>query len=610
VYKSPSDDEQHADGMRDKEGRSSRVRRRQSASPRQEPGKPRKEFYADEHPEVPKIRRASRNTGRTEMPPHSDLEDDELGNQTTSSFKRARRETLPFTGLEDEQAPRGATSPYTRHVRQQGHREMLPFTGLEDDSAYETEEQEKPSRQARTTRKIPAETRGYPRNIPQRGQPRRGKQTAISRFSLSGYVRTPFFEIKKLWLLIVALVLVALIGVPLLINTLHNATTSSQINSNQEPSFPKVQTVPDNPHELVITPPNNTHPAPPVLATSAYLLDANNAATYYAQNPFLHLPMLSTTKLMTAALAVQEGNLDQTITITPAMQQDINQLSGDSALFNVKKGESYTLRDLLYGLLYVSGNDAALVIADALAGNVQSFVTQMNQKAQDLGLHDTHFVNPHGLLNPGQYSCARDLAVLGLYSLSIPILQQIDSGRAYHIEAGGNHGARVVLNENQFLWWYPGVMAGKTGYDGQGDFIQVMLVTRNHRKMIGVVMHTNNWWTDMRDLMNYGSNDYTWVSPHDVDASGQPIPYDNLWNYFADDTQGNTVPTANGGQYYIYTGYSISGPIMDYFNQQGGLQKFGYPTKMPAPAGGSVLSQQFQHGTIQCDFTSKQCRTN
>ena len=79
------------------------------------------------------------------------------------------------------------------------------------------------------------------------------------------------------------------------------------------------------------------------------------------------------------------------------MSSDINQLSADSALFGIKKGETYTLRDLLYGLLFVSGNDAAIAIADGLGGNLQNFVTHMNQKARQLGMYDTHFVNPHGL---------------------------------------------------------------------------------------------------------------------------------------------------------------------------------------------------------------------
>src|SRR5260370_3939468 len=319
--------------------------------------------------------------------------------------------------------------------------------------------------------------------------------------------------------------------------------------------------------------------------------------------------MRSTTNLMTASLDVEKGNRDQQVTISPEMQQEINQLSADSALFGVKQGETYTLRDLLYGLLYFSGNDAALVIANAVGGNVSNFVAEMNQKAQELGMLDTHFVNPHGLLNDGQYSCAHDLAILGQYSLSIPTLQQISNGRTYHIAAGGNHNARVLLNENQFLWWYPGATGGKTGFDGVSDFVQVMSVTRNNHHLIGVVMHTDNWWTDMRDLMNYGSTNYTWSSPRDVDASGQPVPYDNLWNYFASDTPQYVIPMGNLGRYYVYTGYIISGPILSYFDQMGGLQKFGYPIKMPVPSGGAVMTQQFQHGSIQFDLSSNQCHT-
>src|SRR5207249_4203607 len=161
-----------------------------------------------------------------------------------------------------------------------------------------------------------------------------------------------------------------------------------------------------------------------------------------AYNPFMHLPMLSTTKLMTASLAVEHGNLDQQITISNAMSNDMNHLSADSALFGIKKGETYTLRDMLYGLLFVSGNDAAIAIADTLGGNLPNFVAQMNQKAYQLGMYDTHFVNPHGLLATGQYSSAHDLALLGRYSMSLPVLHKISGQKAYHIPAGGKHPER------------------------------------------------------------------------------------------------------------------------------------------------------------------------
>jgi hypothetical protein len=88
-----------------------------------------------------------------------------------------------------------------------------------------------------------------------------------------------------------------------------------------------------------------------------------------------------------------------------------------------------------------------------------------------------------------------------------------------------------------------------------------------------------------------------------------PIPYDSDWNYFAKDKKERTIPTANAGRYYIYTGYSISGPIMSYFDHGKGLQKFGYPISLPKVVSDSVISQQFEHNTILCNTTTNQCTT-
>jgi D-alanyl-D-alanine carboxypeptidase len=361
-----------------------------------------------------------------------------------------------------------------------------------------------------------------------------------------------------------------------------------------------------DPHEIVITPEDTNHPAPPVYAQSAYLLDADTGATLYAYNPFMHLPGMSTTKLMTAILAVEHGNLDQQVTINSSIEHDISQLSADSSLFGMKQGQTYTLRQLLYGLLLVSGNDAAVAIADTVSGNQANFVAMMNVKAQQLGLLDTHYMNPHGLLDPNQYTCAHDLAILGKYALSNPIIHQISGTETYTIPQGNNHPQRILDNDNQFLWWYPGVDGGKPGYDGASDFVQVISATRNNHHLISVVMHTNDWWTDERDLLNWGFDNFTWVSPYNVDLQ-HPIPYDNLWNFFSGDKKENTIPTANNGRYYIYTGYSIAGLIMAYFDAHGGLNQFGYPESMVTVTSNTTILQHFQQGSIQCSITSNAC---
>jgi D-alanyl-D-alanine carboxypeptidase len=365
-------------------------------------------------------------------------------------------------------------------------------------------------------------------------------------------------------------------------------------------------THPGDPYEIVITPEDIDHPAPPVYAQSAYLLDADTGATLYAYNPFMHLPGMSTTKLMTAILAVEHGNLNQQVTINSSIEHDIQQLSADSSLFGMKQGQTYTLRQLLYGLLLVSGNDAAVAIADAVSGNQANFVAMMNTKARQLGLLDTHYMNPHGLLDPNQYTSARDLAILGKYALNNPIIHQISGMQSYTIPQGNNHPQRTLYNDNQFLWWYPGVDGGKPGYDGASNFVQVISATRNNHHLISVVMHTNNWWTDERNLLNWGFDDFTWISPYDVDLQ-HPIPYDNLWNFFTGDKKENTIATANNGRYYIYSGYSISGIIMAYFDVHGGLKQFGYPESMIAVTSNTTISQHFQQGTIQCNITSNAC---
>ena len=413
------------------------------------------------------------------------------------------------------------------------------------------------------------------------------------------------------YLIIGILALVVLILAPIMFSATIFHTHSSSTDISLKGSIPlkntpvSVNQASANPHEIVIIPSDTDHPPPPVFAQSAYLLDADTGVTLYAYNPFKHIPMMSTTKLMTAVIALEIGNPAQKITITDAIQNDINQLSPDSSLFGVKKGETYTLSDLLYGMLLLSGNDAAVVIADALSGNIQSFVAKMNQKALQLGMYDTHYVNPHGLLNVGQYSSAHDLAVLGRYSMTIPLIHKISGTEVYNLPPG-NHPNRILLNGDQFLWWYPGVDGGKPGWDAATNYVQVISCIHNGHHLIGVVMHSNNYWTDMRDLLNWGFDNFTWISPHDVDLQ-HPIIYDSDSNFFASDKKENTVPTAENGRYYIYTGFSISGPIMSYFDRGGGLKKFGYPISLPSVSSTQVISQRFEHATIQCIQGTKQC---
>ena len=412
----------------------------------------------------------------------------------------------------------------------------------------------------------------------------------------------------------ISAILILSIIIPLTINLIaHPSAGSKQVLTNIGPGSQAQSTATPqimNGREIVITPPNNNHPAPPLLATSGYLIDADTGATLYAKNPFMHISPMSTTKLMTVLLAVEHGNLDQQVTINASITNDLNNdLSADSALMGIKPGETYTMRQLLYGLLLVSGNDAAIAVADTVAGTVPKFADEMNQKAKQLGMNDTHFLNPHGLIEPGHYSSAHDLAVLGVASLTNTTVQQISATKEYKIAATNQHAAHDMLNEDQFMYWYPGVEAGKTGWDNAANFLQVIYCKRNNRRLIAVVMHTDDWWTDVRDLMNYGFSDFTWISPREINASDYAIPWADEWSYFRIDQRTRTIPMGSQGRFYIYTEYAISGQIMSYFDKNHGLTKFGYPIGPVSTADKTSLSQRFQHASIQCDIQTKQCKT-
>ena len=552
-------------------------------------------YHSDEHPNVPKVRRASRFVEEeqgfpviTNQLPALDEPEEELAEAEEHVPTKRREATDKILVSPQRRRPYTYQPPPPSVRSQRTQRPVRPYARSQQGTS--------------ARRPLEQYVRGGRR---EKRQQTRTLLSALQDFSHNRTLVT-----------ITVGVLLALIFVPILVNvtvnSMHNTSSgiisgTGQSSSNGNGGLQSVGQQNTDPHELVITPPETDHPAPPVLATSAYLLDADTGATLYAYNPFMHLPMMSTTKLMTATLAIEKGNLDQNVTINDAIARDLTTLSADSSVMGIKKGETYTLRDLMYGLMLVSGNDAAIAIGDTIGGNLPNFVAMMNDKARSLGLLDTHYMNPHGLLATGHYSSAHDLAIMGRYAFNISTLRQIDGTRTYNITKSGSHAAHNMFNGNQFLWWYPGVDGGKPGWDGGSNFVQVVSCVRNGHHLIGVVMHTNNWWTDMRDLMNWGFNTFTWISPHDVDLHS-PIPYDNLWNYFVDDKKDSAIATANQGRYYIYTGYSISGPIMDYFDKNGGLNKFGYPMSLLTVGSGSTVNQKFEHSTIQCDTASKQCK--
>jgi serine-type D-Ala-D-Ala carboxypeptidase (penicillin-binding protein 5/6) len=211
---------------------------------------------------------------------------------------------------------------------------------------------------------------------------------------------------------------------------------------------------------------------PEISATNAYVWDVANNREWgvHADDP---VPMASTTKIMTAVVAITYGNLDQLITIGP----DIAQLEGRDASRmccpRIVVGQQYPLRVLLAGLLLPSGDDAAIAIADGISGSQVAFVTLMNNYAAWLGLTHTHYMNPHGLDQAGHYTSARDLAHLTRFALTMPIFRDLVSQPTYIVDATSTH-PMLVLNNTNIALGNDGIDGVKTGYTGNAQYCVVL----------------------------------------------------------------------------------------------------------------------------------------
>ncbi|MFZ3102635.1 MAG: D-alanyl-D-alanine carboxypeptidase family protein [Desulfitobacteriaceae bacterium] len=253
---------------------------------------------------------------------------------------------------------------------------------------------------------------------------------------------------------------------------------------------------------------NNLSPSsagPQVMGASAVLMDLESGQVLYQRNPNDHLAIASITKIMTAIVAIEKGNLDSTVTIGPEVL-DRKKVYG--TLIFLSQGEKFTLRELLSALLMDSANDAAVAIANSIGGNEDTFVQMMNQQAKDLGLKDTHFTNPHGLSEIGHYSSAHDMAIIARYGLQKPELAEIVKTKVLDFpRAKQGVLPNRLQNHNKLLWQYDGADGVKTGYTDLAGNTIVASATRNGRQLIVVILKGTSVTTiykDASNLLDYG----------------------------------------------------------------------------------------------------------
>jgi D-alanyl-D-alanine carboxypeptidase (penicillin-binding protein 5/6) len=234
-------------------------------------------------------------------------------------------------------------------------------------------------------------------------------------------------------------------------------------------------------------------------AKSVLMYDLTTNKTIYEKNADQRMAMASLTKIMTAIVSLENKRTDDIYTV---YSRDI---VGEDSM-GVSPGEKLSLEELMYGLLLPSGNDAAEVLADNYPdGGRPAFITAMNQKAQALGLVDTHYDNPSGLQGDGtQYTTAYDLLVITRYALqNFPEFAQTVSTASYTIPQTATHKEYDLANETNLLTTYPGVRGVKTGYTPEAGLCLVTYLDYSGHKIIGIVLNSENRRGEMKDLLDY-----------------------------------------------------------------------------------------------------------
>jgi len=264
----------------------------------------------------------------------------------------------------------------------------------------------------------------------------------------------------------------------------------------------------------------NSHQELDLVGESAILIDRDTGQVLYEKNPHKQLFPASTTKIMTGILAIEKGNLSDTVTIDEEVIKEV-----DGSHIALEPGEQLTLEELLNALLIESANDAAVAIAIHISGTVENFVELMNEKARDLGALNTHFTNPNGLPSNEHVTTAYDLSLMAKYAMKNKVFKDIVKNYTYTIPITNKKdeerclfssnrllysNKKIEINEKVIPIKYDGVDGVKSGYTGAAKQCLVSSATKNNQRLIAVVLKSEGRYiyTDSHKLLNYGFDNF------------------------------------------------------------------------------------------------------
>ncbi|MHB1653090.1 MAG: D-alanyl-D-alanine carboxypeptidase family protein [Desulfitobacteriaceae bacterium] len=252
---------------------------------------------------------------------------------------------------------------------------------------------------------------------------------------------------------------------------------------------------------------NSPQELPRIAGEAAFLLDVQSGQVLFSKNSDERLAPASTTKIMTALLALEYDNLQGTVTVSSTML-DRKKVYGTQIYLT--PGEQLPLKDILYAVLLNSANDAAVALAEHVGGDLSRFVVMMNDRAQQMGMLNTHFTNPTGLTENGHYSTAHDLALLAKAAYQNPLFLHYTETKSYMISRSKPNVPTLMVNENKLLWQDGSINGMKTGYTAQAGNCLVASATKDGRQLVGVILKSpgKEMFGDMENLLNYGFEEF------------------------------------------------------------------------------------------------------
>ena len=327
--------------------------------------------------------------------------------------------------------------------------------------------------------------------------------------------------------------------------------------------------------------------APKINAQSAIVMDMDTGDILYEKDAYTKRYPASITKVLTCLLAVKYGNVNDELTVSEAV---MSQVEDGSSAIGLAAGEKLTLRDALYGMMLNSGNECALTIAEHIGGSTEGFADMMNHTARELGCKASNFVNPNGLQNENHYTCAYDMALIGIAAYQYPEFKKLISSQSYEIPKTNKNDSRVLWQENRLIYegngeyYYQDCTGGKTGYTETSLATLISYAERDGRRLVTVVLKcdpTTESYLDTIKLDEFCFNKYKLCKPlfnYDINDKNKDdiLILDNYYN----DLNHELL------KYYVNHNYSFY--TRSYIKDEDILKRFNYYSRPEHGVAGKV----------------------